>query len=282
MSNIRVGNVLDTSFRIYRENFAKFAAMGAIITVPTTLLLVPMLFGYTSWLVSSGTAGGQAAMEMLQESTVGFGLMAFAAAAVTFLLSLLAAVAASDLTQSALRDENSSVGQSIERAGSALAASFGATFLSSLLIGLGAFLCVIPGIILTCCYALVIPAVVIEDAGPIEALKRSRHVTKGSRWAVLWTLVVTGVILSIVMGGGQTLTLWLIRTMIPAGSSPTASAFVVPTLCLLAVYTLLTPFAWIPPTVMFEWLRDVREGADLERRVDQLTETSPYQYRPTR
>lgn len=281
MSNIGVGNVLDTSLRIYRENFSKFAALGAIITVPATLFFVPMLFGYASQFMSL-TSGGQTAVEMFEDSSVGFGLMAFAATVVTYLLSLLAMTAASDLTHSALRDEIPSVERSIERAGSALAASFGATFLAGLLIGLGSFLCVIPGIILTCCYMLVIPAVITEDAGPIEALKRSRQVTKGSRWAVFGTMVVATLILSIVMGLGQTLTLWLIRLMIPAGSNPTASALILPALCLLAFYTLLTPFAWIPPTVMFDWLRDNKEGTDLERRVDKLAETSPYQYTPTR
>lgn len=280
MSNIGVGNVLDTSFRIYRENFSRFAALGAIITVPTTLFVIPMLFGYTAGLVSMGTTGGQSAMEMLEDSIAGFGFMAFAAFAVTFLLSLLAVTAASDLTRSALQDETPSAGRSIERAGSAMAAAFGATFLSTLLIELGAFLCLIPGIILACCYMLAIPAVVVEDAGPVEALKRSRHVTKGSRWAVLWTMVIAGIILLVLLGFGQALTLFLIRMMIWAGSSPTASAFILPTLCLLAIYTLLTPFAWIPPTVMFVWLRDDKEGTELEHRVDQMT--GEYTYKPYR
>lgn len=281
MSNIGVGNVLDTSLRIYRENFSKYAALGAIITVPATLFIIPMIFGYTSWLVSMGTNGGQTAAELMENSTVGFGLMAFAAFVVTLLLSLLAVTAATDMTRSALQDEIPSVGHSIERGSGAMAAAFGAIFLSGLLMELGFMLCVIPGLILMCCYMLVVPAVVLEDAGPIEALKRSRHVTKGSRWAIFWTMLITMIILGILMGLGQTLILFLIRTMVPAGSSPTASLFVLPALCLLAIYTLLTPFAWIPPTVMFAWLRDDKEGTDLERRVDKLAETSPYQYKPT-
>lgn len=56
---------------------------------------------------------------------------------------------------------------------------------SGLLIFVGFILLIVPGIILAVWFSLISYVVVVEKAGPIEALKRSKNLVKGYFWPVL-------------------------------------------------------------------------------------------------
>ena len=47
-------------------------------------------------------------------------------------------------------------------------------------------------------FALVVPAVVLERAGPLQALARSHRLVRGRWWPVLGTLIVTGIVVGLV------------------------------------------------------------------------------------
>jgi hypothetical protein len=57
--------------------------------------------------------------------------------------------------------------------------------LEGLAVGIGLAMLLVPGIILLCCWAVSLPVLVMEPAGPIEALRRSTALTRGNRGAVL-------------------------------------------------------------------------------------------------
>ena len=69
--------------------------------------------------------------------------------------------------------------------------------LVSIIVGLGSILLIVPGIILGVISAS-LQACVLEDRAPIEALKRSRELTRGNRWRVLGLSLI---LLLIVIGG---------------------------------------------------------------------------------
>jgi hypothetical protein len=79
----------------------------------------------------------------------------------------------------------------------------GSLFLASLLaalgIVLGLFLLIIPGLILLTIWAVVAPVVVIERRSPLEALRRSRELVRGSGWRV-FGVVAVALILQAVAG----------------------------------------------------------------------------------
>ena len=54
-----------------------------------------------------------------------------------------------------------------------------------LVIGLGFLLFVVPGLIAIAALAVVVPACVVEQLGPIESISRSRDLTSGHRWPIL-------------------------------------------------------------------------------------------------
>jgi hypothetical protein len=66
--------------------------------------------------------------------------------------------------------------------------------LNSLGIGLGMVLLLVPGLILLTMWSVAAPVLVVEGKGPVEALGRSRFLTKGSRWQIFGLLIVVGIV----------------------------------------------------------------------------------------
>jgi uncharacterized membrane protein len=66
-----------------------------------------------------------------------------------------------------------------------------ATLLTGTLVVLGLILLVVPGIILMLMCLFVAYIVIDRGLGPIEAIKESRRITKGSRWNLLGLLLAT-------------------------------------------------------------------------------------------
>jgi hypothetical protein len=65
-----------------------------------------------------------------------------------------------------------------------------ANFVFALLVGLGAFLVLIPGLIAATAFYVTIPACVTEKLGPRASLTRSLELTRGQRWRILALYVV--------------------------------------------------------------------------------------------
>jgi membrane-anchored glycerophosphoryl diester phosphodiesterase (GDPDase) len=64
---------------------------------------------------------------------------------------------------------------------------------------IGFILLVIPGFILLAAWSLSIPAIVIENKTPIEAMKRSFSLTKGRRFRIFIVLLLVGLIAYIII-----------------------------------------------------------------------------------
>ena len=117
-----------------------------------------------------------------------------------------------------------------------------------------AFLAIMPGLLLTVRWALVAPAVVIENQGPLKCLGRSNELVKGNGWRVFFLLLVTRALGS--------MTGILAHTLPNYGVVEVAMRLVLGALGALGVVTL---------GVMFFELRrlkeaqaDIREHRDLE------------------
>lgn len=65
-----------------------------------------------------------------------------------------------------------------------------ASLLSGLCIVLGSMLCLVPGLIVMAGLAVVAPVVMVEKAGPLEALNRSWELTEGYRWPIFCALIL--------------------------------------------------------------------------------------------
>ncbi|MCG8923518.1 hypothetical protein [Lentzea sp. CC55] len=94
----------------------------------------------------------------------------------------------------AVLGEPVSFGQAWEEFKPRLLPLLGATLLSSLVITVGALLCIVPGVWLWVMFALVTPALVLERCGVGAAFGRSRKLVKGAWWRTFGILLLTLVI----------------------------------------------------------------------------------------
>jgi hypothetical protein len=75
---------------------------------------------------------------------------------------------------------------------------FAASVLAAIGIAIGLFLIIVPGLFLITIWAVIVPVIVIEQAGVFAAFGRSQQLVKGRGWHVFGTLVLTFIILIVV------------------------------------------------------------------------------------
>jgi len=186
MATVAAGEERSVSIgRIFSRGF------GTIASNPVATLGIAFAFGAVpSVLLSWGIQNFRA------ESLDLFGGLAAIAIA---LVTIVVAVLLSMITQGALvratvaysEGRKASFGESAMAGLSVALPLFLLGILSSLGIALGFILLIVPGVMLYVMWSVAAPALVEERLGPVEALGRSRDLTRGARWKIFGlTLVV--------------------------------------------------------------------------------------------
>lgn len=167
-----LGEVLDRTFKLYKNNFLLFAGITAW---PFLALLVINIGFAGSGLGAKPAAGTMPPSGMLTSMIAGgitFGLL------YVFLLGAAQAAtvfAVSDLylgRPTGLRDCYKRVGAKAVRVILIL-------LMTGLIVAVGCLLLIIPGIILLCRTAISVPASMLEDSKSIRSIERSMELTKG-------------------------------------------------------------------------------------------------------
>jgi hypothetical protein len=124
---------------------------------------------------------------------------------------------------------------------------------SSIGIGLGMLLLVIPGLVLICVWAVVVPACVVEGLGVMDAFSRSASLTKGHRLQVLGIFILSGVVV----------TAFIIAAGILGGLIFGANTTLI---TILLCFIILFPMAFfnVMGAVMYFRLRVASEGVTIE------------------
>src|SRR5258708_38785827 len=175
---LTLGQLLDSTFDIYRRNFLLFVGISAIPN--SILLLLQLSLGFA--IGSKGTAVGSAVI--LPALLVGFASL--------FVSSIVEAATTFGVSDVYL-DMPTSIRACFSRiAGKALRVVY-VSFLVGLIVGLGFLLCIVPGIYWLGKYGIAIPAVVLEDITGGEALERSSSLTQGAVGRVIVGSLLTGV-----------------------------------------------------------------------------------------
>jgi hypothetical protein len=134
------------------------------------------------------------------------------------------------------------------------------SLLSTILIGIGAVLCVIPGIYLWGAYYVAIPVVLVEGAGPIRALGRSRDLVSGRWWSTIGVALVGSVLVFVVAGAFSAL---ILGVALASPAQNTVTGFILNTVATTLSAVLTTPAAAAFATVLYVDLRVRKEGFDL-------------------
>jgi MFS family permease len=169
---LEVGGVLSEVFAIYREN------AGVLIPVAFWLFLAVAIV--------QGIAGGSLFLTLLGA-----------------ILSLVASIIYEGMVVSLVRDvqdgrRDLSVGQLFQSVAPVLGSLAGASILYALGVGVGFVLLIVPGLFLLTIWAVIAPAIVIENRGAIEAFGRSRELVKGFGWPVFGVVICAALIVAVV------------------------------------------------------------------------------------
>jgi hypothetical protein len=184
-----VGEVVDTAIGLYRRNWKLLVGTAAAVVVPVQLLsafLNRNYFSQVSDMVRSLQKGLTPSSPTTGVGSLG-GLLSVLA--LPFLTVALATAAASCYMGSPITP-----GQAWRRTMRRSWAVLSLGLLRVLIIGIGFFLFLVPGIFLYIRLLVAPVALVVEGAGPVRALERSWRLTGGNWWRICGVEVLKGVV----------------------------------------------------------------------------------------
>lgn len=186
-----VGEVVDTAIGLYRRNWKLLAGTAAAVVVPVQLLsafLNRNYFSQVSDMVRSLQRG-------ITPSTGGTGVGVGSFGGLLSVLVLpFVTVALATAAADCYMGNPITPGQAWRRTIRRFWAVLGLGLLRVLIIGVGFFLFMVPGIFLYIRLLVAPVALVVEGAGPVSALERSWRLTRGHWWRMFGVEVLKGVV----------------------------------------------------------------------------------------
>jgi hypothetical protein len=241
---LSVGEILDTSFSLYRRHF------GALATVALVCTGVPLLLRL--FLEASGGILANLALFLLYMLSL-------------VVLSLVATGATVFIVSESYLGRPLSAREALSRATPYLGRILIASLLMAFIVGLGFILLFIPGIIVGVGLAVAIPAVVLEPGtSATAALSRSWELTRGSRWRMFGLGLTLLVLLYVPLMAITTLAALLLPNAGGVPFGPASTSAVVALAIGGLVQMLIYPLFYCVLTVAYYDLRVRKEGFDLE------------------
>jgi hypothetical protein len=229
----RIGEVIVRSWNILSRHFLTFILLVGIAELLP--LVVNLYLGREDEVIP---AGWQAGLAVYGSRFLGFVLSTFAQAIVVY-------AAFQDL-----RGRQPNAAESFRQGVGRVLPVIVASVLAGLVVAVGFILCIIPGLIALTAMAVVVPACVVEQLGPIDAMSRSADLTSGHRWPILAVGVA-----------------WLVIVLV-VGASISASmrsTTGLPTQLTEWVWEVLsTSYTSVYAAILYHDLRAVREGIGID------------------
>ncbi len=182
-----IGDILDATFRLYKNNFATYLLIALVVFVPYALATAMFSPAPQNPMEAFRQATERASNP--QDPFAGWnGEVDTSALVVTYALLIVYVVVLWPLCQGAMvhnisasyLGERLGAGESYGRAAPRLLKLLGTNILAGVFILLGMVACIVPGIILSLHFWIVPAAVMLEGLGGMTALKRCWALTKGN------------------------------------------------------------------------------------------------------
>ncbi|MDQ4019552.1 MAG: hypothetical protein M3188_06930 [Actinomycetota bacterium] len=221
------GQILGEAWALYRAHWRHLLPIALVVYILLSLLVL-LLAGLLGWL---GVIAG-----------------VFVSLAGVFWLQGALAVAVADI-----RDGRAdlSIRDTLSRVQPRLNTLAVAGLLAAIGITVGLLLLIVPGLVLATWWAVVVPAIVLEGRGVLEAFGRSRELVRGNGWNVFGLIVLTFLVL---LGAGIVVGLLLALALSPLPESLEQYVSDV------VANTLFAPFVALAFTLAYYRLREAREA----------------------
>lgn len=191
-------NAFSDGFRIMKNEISFF---GMLILIYATLGALPYLF------IMDEISNPEQLLNYLEQGNFPF----WAFYAFYYLLYGIIIIITLDKTHATYNEIDFNNYPYVTRALKAVLPIIGLYIVSIILSSIGFIFLIIPGIVIFLSLYLAVPAKLAENIGIVDALKRSRELTKGNRWGILGTIflpmipimIVSFAIMSLMLTGIQ-------------------------------------------------------------------------------
>jgi len=190
-----IGSVIGETFSLYGGNFLKFTVTGILIYVPVLAIMVATM----GMAVVTGSGAFDPNSAIADPGAIG-AMMTGLVTSMFFML-LAFSVGSGAITYGAIESKSGNdvgLGAMIGRALVKIIPLVLASIVMTVLIGIGMIFLIIPGIIIALMLIVTWPVILAEGLGPIEALGRSRELTKGHKWGIFGGYLVFYIISMII------------------------------------------------------------------------------------
>ncbi len=178
---MKIGDILDVTFRLYRRKFLAFLLVALVVYIPYAVLMsLPALFGNAAMFAPGADVAGQSAQTAVDFNPLV--VFAFVFATILFMVfvrPLCTAALVQNISASYLGEELSA-GESYSRAAPRLLSLIWAQIIAGVVILIGYLLLIVPGVIFSLWFLILTPVVVLEGLGGGTALGRSRELMRGN------------------------------------------------------------------------------------------------------
>lgn len=263
-----IGQIIDGSFRIYKNNFVRFITIVAIVQVPVSLASITInavILGMVGSVDISGTHPA------FRTTLVVAGVVA---ALLGFILYLLAYNLSNGALMKSISESYLGKEVTVGEAYRFVIPKLGSIIVAAILVGVcfivGFILLVVPGVIFSLWFALVTPVIVLENMGSTEAMSRSKALAKGNLSKIFTVSLIIGlitVIVTIIISatGG-------ILSLLAVGGNPIVMK-TIQELSNLVARLIIAPVGACAAILLYYDLRIRKEGFDLEMLAQSLGES---------
>jgi len=263
---LEIGDILDTCFRLYRANFLKFILIAAIPQI--FIFIANGAWRYFIFFFSTSDTGSTPfiffpLVGAIPLFTIGWFLQLVATGALAWAIS------------ERYLGHGIEVKEAYRYVFKRIWPLIGALILSTLMIGAGFLLLIIPGILFTLWLTFITQAVVIENCSVIEAMSRSRNLARGNLGKIFVIALLYWIIAVVIAGILQApvLILGIILGMLRDAQSGTLLAIGLQVMQIASQsisQILVNPIYMISFTLLYYDIRVRREGFDLQVMAENL------------